>query len=224
MKWLTFFFLHFQSCVRRLGELVFGVLVVTVLCFPWELALPGSQHISGHSPIEFSARLVWKSGGRLAKAQVFVKKDRYRIEPVGGIRTELGYADITIVRLDEQKIWFVFSQRRMVLSVPLTSDYLLPFSMLLEGEINRTLIGDSMVGDRAAELYDVVVKDRFGRLERFFEWIDRERTILLKLLSQDRDWFVEYRHIRLSPQSDYFFEAPLGYRTIEAQEVQVPRG
>lgn len=81
-----------------------------------------------------------------------------------------------------------------------------------------------MVGDRAAELYDVVVKDRFGRLERFFEWIDPERTILLKLLSQDRDWFVEYRHIRLSPQSDYFFEAPLGYRTIEAQEVQVPRG
>jgi hypothetical protein len=224
MKWITFFFIHSQSCVRRLGRLIFCVLIGIVFWFPWKVVLADSQHISGHSPIEFSARLVWKSGGRLAKAQLFVKKDRYRLEPLGGIRTELGYAGITIVRLDEQKIRYVFSQRRMVLSVPLTSDYLLPFSVTLEGEINRRLIGDSLVGDGAAELYEVVVQDRFGRLERFFEWIDPERMILLKLLSQDRDWFVEYRHVVLSPQPDYFFETPLGYRIIEAQEVQVPRG
>jgi len=46
----------------------------------------------------------------------------------------------------------------------------------------------------------------------------------LKLLSQDRDWFVEYHHVVLSSQPDYYFEAPLGYRTIEAQEAKVPRG
>jgi hypothetical protein len=28
----------------------------------------------------------------------------------------------------------------------------------------------------------------------------------------------------LSKQPDYFFEAPLGYRTIEALEARVPRG
>ena len=167
---------------------------------------------------------MWKTGGRIAKAQLFVKKDRYRIEPAGGIRTELGYAGVTIVRLDEQKTWYVFSQRRMVVSVPLSSDYLLPFSVELDGETSRTVIGDSVVGDQPALLYEVVVQNRFGQTERFFEWVDPDRNILLKLLSQDRDWFVEYHHVVLSPQPDYFFEAPLGYRTIEAQEAQVPRG
>jgi len=180
--------------------------------------------LSRPSPIEFSARLLWKTGGRIAKAQLFVKKDRYRIEPLGGIRTELGYAGVAIIRLDEQKIWYVFSQRRMVVSVPLTSEYVLPFSVQLKGETSRTVIGDSVVGDQPALLYEVVVRNEFGQLERYFEWVDPQREVLLKLLSQDRDWFVEYHHVVLSPQPDYFFEPPLGYRTIEAQEAQVPRG
>ncbi len=191
---------------------------------PSGLAFAEPVHLSSDRPIEFSARLVRKTGGRIANAQLFVKKDRYRIEPSGGIRTELGYAGVTIVRLDEQKIWHVLSRRRIVLSIPFTSDYLLPFSVQLEGETSRIVIGNSVVGDQPALLYEVVVQNRFGQLERYFEWVDPQREILLKLLSQDRDWFVEYRHVVLSPQPDYYFEAPLGYRTIKAQEAQVPRG
>jgi hypothetical protein len=178
----------------------------------------------GTGAAEFSARMVWKNDGRQTKAQLFVKNDRYRIEHFGGVKTELGYAGVTIVRLDEQKVWYVLSQRRMVVSVPLTSDYLLPFSVTLEGETGRTLIGDSMVGDRSAVLYEVEVQDRFGKTERFFEWVDPERNVLLKLLSQDRDWFVEYGHVVLSSQPDYYFNPPLGYRMIEAQEAFIPRG
>jgi hypothetical protein len=224
MKWIDCFLLHSQSCHRRLESLVVCAIVGMV---PWcssGLAFAESLHPSSDRPTEFSARLVWKTGGRLAKAQLFVKKDRYRIEPSGGIRTELGYAGVTIIRLDEQKIWHVLSHRRIVLSVPFTSDYLLPFSVQLEGETSRTVIGNSVVGDQPALLYEVVVQNRFGRLERYFEWVDPQREILLKLLSQDRDWFVEYRHVVLSPQPDYYFDAPLGYRTIEAQEARVPRG
>jgi hypothetical protein len=191
---------------------------------PSDCAFAESLHLSGDRPIEFSAKLVWKTGGRIANAQLFVKKDRYRIEPSGGIRTEFGYAGVTIVRLDEQKIWHVLPHRRIVLSVPFTSDFLLPFSVQLEGETSRTVIGNSAVGDQPALLYEVVVQNRFGQLERYFEWVDPQREILLKLLSQDRDWFVEYRHVVLSKQPDYFFEAPLGYRTIEALEARVPRG
>jgi hypothetical protein len=119
---------------------------------PSGLAFAESVHLSSDRPIEFSARLVWKTGGRIANAQLFVKKDRYRIEPSGGIRTELGYAGVTIVRLDEQKIWHVLSRRRIVLSVPFTSDYLLPFSVQLEGETSRIVIGNSVVGDQPALL------------------------------------------------------------------------
>jgi len=224
MKWIGFFPIPSQSYDRRFAGLTVCAIVGMVLWWPLVLAFADSPQFSGHSPYEFSARLVWKTGGRIAKAQLFVKNDRYRIEPSGGIRTELGYAGVTIVRLDEQKTWYVFSQRRMVVSVPLTSDYLLPFSVQLEGETSRTVIGESVVGDQPALLYEVVVQNRFGQAERFFEWVDPDRNILLKLLSQDRDWFVEYHHVVLSPQPDYFFEPPLGYRTIEAQEAQVPRG
>lgn len=224
MKWITFFVLHSQSCNRRLGSLVLCATVGMVAWCPSGLAFAESLHFFSDRPIEFSARLVWKTGGRIANAQLFVKKDRYRIEPSGGIRTELGVAGVTIVRLDEQKIWHVLSHRRIVLSVPFTSDYLLPFTVQLEGETSRTLIGNSVVGDQPALLYEVVVQNRFGQLERYFEWVDPEREILLKLLSQDRDWFVEYRHVVLSPQPDYYFEAPLGYRTLEVQEARVPRG
>lgn len=224
MKWRTFSVLHSQSCGRRLGGLVVCVIIGMVFWWPLNRAFADSPHFTSHSPIEFSARLVWKRSGRITKAQLFVKKDRYRIEPLGGIRTELGYAGVMIVRVDEQKTWYVMSQRRMIVSVPLNSDYLLPISVQLEGETSRTVIGDSVVGDQPALLYEVIVKNRLGQLERYFEWVDPQREIVLKLLSQDRDWFVEYHHVVLSPQPDYFFEAPLGYQTIEAQEARVPRG
>ena len=173
-----------------------------------------------NDPLEFSARIIWRSSGKTSKAQLFVKKDRYRIEHQGGILTELGYASVTIIRLDKQKVWYVLSERRMVVSVPMTSEYWLPFSVFLEGETKRTLIGDAFAGGRPAQLYEVIVQGSDGRRENYFEWVDAEREVLLKLLSQDRDWFVEYEHVVLSKQPDYYFETPLGYRMIEAQEAQ----
>lgn len=224
MRWLFAFFLpssHSSSWLRFLFSFSLAFAFLT-----FSQTRVGAQQVefTGISPVEFSARLVWKFNGRRAKAQLFVKNDRYRIEHMGGVKTELGYAGVTIVRLDEQKVWYVLSQRRMVVSVPITSDFLLPFSVTVEGEIDRKLIGDSVVGDRSAVLYELVVQDRFGQTERFFEWVDPDRNVLLKLLSQDRDWFVEYGHVILSPQPDYYFNPPLGYRMIEAQEAFIPRG
>jgi len=223
MRWRFVFFRPSSNSFRWLHALVISSLAFAIY-FPQTEVWGQQVELLGRSAVEFSARLAWKTGGRLAKAQLFVKKDRYRIEPAGGIRTDLGYASVTIVRLDEQKIWYVLSQRRMIVSVPLTSDYLLPFSVQLEGETSRTFIGDSVVGTQPALLYEVVVQDRYGQTEKYFEWVDPGRNILLKLLSQDRDWFVEYHHVVVSPQPDYFFEAPLGYRVIEAQEARVPNG
>ena len=180
--------------------------------------------VSQDEPREFSARLIWKTGGHVSKAQLFVKNDRYRIEHFGGIRTDLGYAGVTIVRLDEQKVWYVLSQRRMVISVPLTAEYILPLSVSLEGEQKRTLIGEGQVEDRPALLYEVSVRNRFVGAERYYQWVDPERDVLWKLMSQDRDWFVEYQHVVISPQPDFYFEPPLGYRVIEAQNMPMPKG
>ena len=176
------------------------------------------------SPIEFSARLIWRTDGKTSKAQLFVKGDRYRIEHQGGIPTDLGYASVTIIRLDRQKVWYIFSHRRLVLSVPMTQDYLLPFSVSLPGEIKRTLIGDAFAGDRPARLFEVTVVNKDDKHETYFEWVDAERDVLLKLLSQDRDWSVEYEHVVISKQPDYFFETPLGYRKVEAEEIPSQSG
>ena len=224
MRWLFASLLPSSNSWNWLRSFFCSSLLFAVLLFPPIRVWAQQVEFTGTSPVEFSARLVWKTNGRTSKAQLFVKNDRYRIEHMGGVKTELGYAGVTIVRLDEQKVWYVLSKRRMVVSVPLTSDYLLPFSVTVEGETGRTLIGDSMVGDRSAVLYELVVQDRFGQTERFFEWVDPDRNVLLKLLSQDRDWFVEYGHVVLSPQPEYYFNPPLGYRMIEAQEAFIPRG
>lgn len=188
---------------------------------PFAWASPQNDSTSRMS--EFSARLIWKKGGKTSKAQLFVKGDRYRIEHFGGVATGLGYAGVTIVRLDAEKVWYLFSQRRLLLSVPLTADYLLPFSVELKGEVGRTLIGDAEAGGRPARLYEVEVINSQGDKEAYFEWVDAERGVLLKLLSQDRDWSVEYEHVVLSSQPDYYFEAPLGYRKVEGSDVRVPQ-
>jgi len=224
MRWLFVSFLPSSNSSSWLLALFISGLMFAAVLFPRIEVWAEQVELPGTSPVEFSARLVWKNDGRKAKAQLFVKNDRYRIEHFGGVKTELGYAGVTIVRLDEQKVWYVLSERRMVVSVPLTSEYLLPFSVRLEGETNRTLIGDSMVNNQLAVLYDVEVQDRFGKTERFFEWVDPERNVLLKLVSQDRDWFVEYEHVVVSTQPEFYFETPLGYRVIEAQEAQSPKG
>ena len=211
------------------GALVFPLIVMGLFIdVPLHAA---SSHNNGRqeiqqkpSSIEFSARIIWRKEGKTSKAQLFVKGDRYRIEHLGGLKTDLGFAGVTIVRLDKQKVWYVYSQRRLVLSVPATAMDVLPLTVTLEDEVGRTLIGDAFVGKRPAQLYEVEVLTPSGRREKYYEWVDSKRQVLLKLLSQNRDWWVEYEHVVVSKQPDYYFEAPLGYRTVEAEEVHQETG
>lgn len=173
--------------------------------------------------LEFSARLTWRTNGKTSHAQLFVKGGRYRIEHRGGVKTDMGYATVTIVRLDKQQVWYILSQRRLVMVVPLTLDYVLPLAVTLDGEISRSRIGDAMVGEQQATLYEVVV-DRHDHRETYYQWVDETRQLLLKLVSLDRDWSVEYGRVVLSKQPEYFFETPLGYRTFQATEKQADEG
>jgi hypothetical protein len=94
---------------------------------------------------------------------------------------------------------------------PLDPDDVLPMQVSLPGERERTLVGDATVAGRAAQLYEVQT-DRLGRIERFYEWVDLETDIVLKLVSRDRDWSFEYERIRWSPQPSYYFDEPPGYK------------
>ncbi len=204
-------FLPFFACLAS---------VFLLHLFDIHVAVAGGQ---ARQDLEFSARLAWRTGGKTSQAQLFVKGNRYRIEHRGGIKTDLGHATVTIVRLDRQQVWYILSQRRLVMEVPLTLDYVLPLSVTLEGEVSRSRIGDAMVGDQEATLYEVVV-DHGDRRETYYEWVDESRRLLLKLVSQDRNWSVEYGRVVLSRQPDYFFEVPLGYRKFQATEKRVDEG
>lgn len=163
------------------------------------------------SPLEFSGTIIKQVNGKKHQAQVFAKEDRLRLEYKYAIRTERGYAAIEIIRLDKSENWYVLAQQKELLVTPLASEDVLPLRATLPGERSRTLVGEALTAGRTAQLYDVHT-DHNGRAERFFEWVDVETGMVLKLVSQDRDWSFAYQRIRFSPQPAFYFDEPPGYK------------
>ena len=94
---------------------------------------------------------------------------------------------------------------------------------VLPGERSRTLVGEATAVGRVAQLYEVQT-DRHGRLEEWYEWVDAERGMVLKLVSRDRDWSFAYERIRWSPQPMDYFNEPPGYRKRPTASVRGQRG
>lgn len=161
-------------------------------------------------PPDFSGSLIKTVDGRRHQVQVFAKGDRLRLEYKYALKTDHGYASIEIIRLDKLETWYVLARRKELLVAPLDPKEALPIRPALPGEKQRILVGAARASGRDAQLYEVQT-DYNGRAERFFEWVDIESGIVLKLVSQDRDWSIEYERFRLSPQPEYYFDEPPGY-------------
>ena len=173
------------------------------------------------SSAEFSGSLVKTVKGRQYQAQVFAKGDRLRLEYKYAIRTERGYAAIEIIRLDKAETWYLLAQQKELLVTGLDFEDLLPIRPALPGERERSLVGDATAAGRPAQLFEVQT-DHHGRVERFYEWVDLDTGVVLKLVSRDREWAFEYERFRLSPQPAYYFEEPPGYK--KRVSVPVPQG
>jgi hypothetical protein len=189
-------------------------LLLLVLLLETSLLLPlfsaiAEESISWHH--EFSGSLIKQINGKKYQAQVFAKGDRLRLEYKYAIRTDYGYAAVEIIRLDRAEAWYLLAQQKEMLVTPLDPDDVLPMHPILPGERSRTLVGEATAVGRAAQLYEVQT-DRHGRLEQWYEWVDAERGIVLKLVSRDRDWSFSYERIRWSPQPTEYFNEPRGYR------------
>jgi hypothetical protein len=172
---------------------------------------------------EFSGSLVKTVKGRRYQAQVFAKGDRLRLEYKYAIRTERGHAAIEIIRLDKSETWYLLAQQKELLVTGLDPDDLLPLRPALPGERDRILVGDATVAGRATQLFEVQA-DHHGRVERFYEWVDLDTGVVLKLVSRDREWSFEYERFRLSPQPAYYFEEPPGYKKRMTTTVPRERG
>ena len=154
---------------------------------------------------------------------MFAKGDRLRLEYKYAIRTDYGYAGIEIIRLDLAEAWYLLAQQKELLVTPLDPDDVLPIEPTLPGERSRTLVGEATAVDRTAQLYEVQT-DRHGRTEQWFEWVDVETGLVLKLVSRDRDWSFAYERIRWSPQPAQYFSEPLGYQRRQVPSVRAKQG
>ena len=157
--------------------------------------------------VEFSGDYVTRVNGKTARAQVYVKDDKIRLEHQGGILTDLGYAGVSIVRLDKQVVWLLLSKRRQYLTVPLRKDHVPPLTETMEGEASRTAVREEMLGKHRVTLYEVMVESGPGA-EHYYQWVSVEHRLPLRTVSRDRDWAVEYEHVVFSKQQDFFFEVP----------------
>ena len=172
---------------------------------------------------EFSGSLLKTVEGRQYHAQVFAKGDRLRLEYKYAIRTERGYAAIEIIRLDKSETWYLLAQQKELLVTGLDPDDLLPIRPALPGERDRLLVSAATTAGRTTQLFEVQT-DHHGRVERFYEWVDLDTGVVLKLVSRDREWSFEYERFRLSPQPAYYFEEPPGYKKRVSVPVQQGRG
>ena len=192
--------------MERVGSVCLALLVLSGIGIS-----PAAGSESAAPVVEFSGTLVKQVEGRRHQAQVFAKGDRIRLEYKYALKTDYGYTAIEIIRLDKSETWYLLAQRKELLVTPVDVDDVLPIRPPLPGEKERVLVGEATAVGRAAQLFEVRT-DRHGRAERFFEWVDVEAGIVLKLVSRDRDWSIEYERIRLSPQPDYYFDEPPGYK------------
>lgn len=157
--------------------------------------------------VEFSADYVTRVNGKTRRAQIYVKDDKIRLEHQGGILTDLGYAGVSIVRLDKQVVWLLLSKRRQYLAVPLRKDHVPPLAETMDGETSRTPVRDEMLGAHHVTLYEVTVGSG-PRADRYYQWVSVEHHLPLRTVSRDRDWAVEYEHVVFSKQQDFFFDVP----------------
>lgn len=192
---------------RTYNPVLLVLIVVASIWFPLSFA-EGGDTLSREP--EFSGRLVKRVDGEQHQAQVFGKGDWLRLEYKYAVRTERGFAAVEIIRPDQAEVWYVLPQQRELLVMPLTEE-VIPTRPRLTGETNRTLVGQAVVADRPTQLFDVRT-ERHGSGQRFYEWVDVESGIVLKLVNQDRDWSFQYERIRMSPQPDMYFEKPPRYK------------
>lgn len=155
---------------------------------------------------EFSADRIFRDGGKVVRARVYARDDRWRFEyaePQAG-------AMVTIVRADHQLAWHLLSKRRVFLEVPLAPDHLLLVSEKMEGELSRDLIGVQDLNGYPCELFEVSVLVS-GQVVRYYQWVTKVERFSIKTVRKQGDWSVEYQKVRFEKQSARLFEPPYGF-------------
>ena len=159
--------------------------------------------------LEFSADQVTRANGKTHRANIFYRDDRWRLE-----HHEIGPVNVTIVRKDKQVMWLLLSRLKHYKEVPYDAAQAPRVQEKLEGEISRTQIGTETLDGHPTTLYEIQVRER-ERMDTYYQWLATDIHFPLKLARKDGSWMVEYKHVRLGHVSDFMFQLPVNFQSLE---------
>jgi len=179
------------------------LLAFGVACLLWTAGPPCAWGL------EFSADQITKINGRSRKANIYYRDDRWRLE-----HHDLGPVNVTIVRKDKQVMWLLLSRMKHFKTEPYDPKQAPKVTERMDGEVAREEIGTEEMDGHPTTLYQVTVRQG-DRTEVYYQWLATDIRFPLKLARKDGSWIVEYRHVRLRPTSDFFFELPVNFQPLE---------
>ena len=156
--------------------------------------------------LEFTADRITRTDRGLHHARIFYRDEMWRLEHNGN-----GPVSITIVRQDRDQVWHLMPSTRHFKVVSFHHDYALHLTTGLENEKSREAIGTQQLDGHPTTLYEVTVSLPGGQIETYYQWIATDIQFTLKLAKKNGDWMVEYRHVKLGPIADSFFQLPHRY-------------
>lgn len=162
----------------------------------------------GHA-LEFTADQITKKDGRVHKAHIYYRDDRWRIE-----HHSMGPVNVTIVRKDKQVVWMLLSRIKYFKTLPYAPDHDLNVTERLEGEVSREEIGTESREGHPTVLYEVTTKQG-DRTEVYYQWVATDLRFPMKLARKDGSWIVEYQHLKIRPMADYLFQLPVNFQPLE---------
>ncbi len=156
--------------------------------------------------LDFTADRVTHTDRGFHYARIFYHDGMWRLE-----HNETGPVSVTIVRADQNQVWHLLPSTRHYKTLPYHRDYALHLMTTLDNETSREMIGTQALDGHPTVLYEVGTTAPGGRKETFYQWIATDINFPLKLAKKNGDWMVEYRHVKLEPVADAFFQLPHRY-------------
>ncbi len=175
----------------------------------WVFMLPMFLILAGSAAAaQFSAQMMIKDGEKVVPGRIYVQD--------GKMRQEFSDAEgqtITVVRPDLKIIWVILPWERTYLEMPLKKKLPGQFIQIPNEALSKRLVGKEMVNGYETEKYEVTVRGG-GGLEKQTIWLATKLGTPVKLVSKERNFSMEYKDIKETPQPERLFNLPPGYKKL----------
>jgi len=147
------------------------------------------------------------SAGKTMTTKVYNDNGKVRSEMEGA--GPAGMSIISIVRPDQQKVYMVMVQQKMIMETPYDPAKIKNPAAAAEGGKFESM-GSETVEGVVCTKYKVTAKD--GKV--FFFWVDTAKKIPVKMMPEDGSVTIVWKNFVTGPQDPLLFEPPPGYQTM----------